>query len=186
MDWIKVTLLCLLAALLPATAVMADDDDDDDEKAAVAPPSPDDKLELKVTHFPPVPESWTMSLEDKTVIYSSPVVPKVQPEPATVLRFTYTKATLGKDARLYATDYAQAKKCELPVKRGKGFYTIGCSIMGSDVVVIGEPDNMYMIEIQGKYSKEATDLLSDYLNAIISGKRTFRDRSIGDRDYSKD
>lgn len=184
MNWIKASLLCLLAALAPLGTVSADDEED--AEALLPPPSPDDTLELKITHFPPVPESWTMSLDDKTIVYSSPVVPKVQPEPATVLRFTYTKATMGKDAYTYSADYAQQKRCELPVKRGKGFYTIGCSLMGNDVVIIGEPDNMYMIEIHGTYSKEATDLISNYLNEIIAGKRTFRDRSIGDRDYSKD
>lgn len=140
---------------------------------------------IRTAFFPPVPESWTQEIEGKAVVYKSPVVPKVQPEPLTQVRFTYSKATNGQDALSYAQDFIKKNSCTKAVEQGKGFYTTSCSTLGEDAVIIGEPDNMYLIEISGEYTNVAMDMINGYLNSIVKGKRTFNDRDIGEKDYDR-
>lgn len=143
------------------------------------------QADVKVAYFPPLPDSWTIEMMGKTVIYKSPVVPDVQPEPATVIRMTYTRSTHGRDARGVMLDYVKQNNCNKPKVHGKGFYTTTCRTLGTDTVVVGEPNNVYTIEITGEYSEVSMDLINRYLNNIIKGKRTFEDREIGERIYDK-
>jgi hypothetical protein len=138
-----------------------------------------DDVEVRAAFFPPVPETWTMAVEGKTVVYSSPV-PKGSKNPATQVRITYTKDTGGRDAAAYADDYASLNKCAAKARHGKGFYTTNCQTAGKDAVIIGESDNLYLIELKGIYNQVSTELINTYVNTVISGKHTFRDRDIGE------
>lgn len=156
-------MLAAAAAAAAAPAALAGADDGD----------------VRAAFFPPVPETWTMSVDGKTVVYSSPV-PKESKEPATQVRITYTKDTGGKDAAAYADDYVRLNRCAPKAGYGKGFYTTNCQTAGKDAVIIGESDNLYLIELKGVYNQVSTDLINGYVNAVISGKHTFRDRDIGE------
>ncbi|MGN0909177.1 MAG: hypothetical protein ACI4NA_06115 [Succinivibrio sp.] len=147
--------------------------------AAQASADGDDNSGVRAAFFPPVPETWSMSIDGKTVVYSSPV-PKGSKVPATEVRITYTKDTGGRDAAAYADDYIRLNHCAPKSGHGKGFYTTNCQTAGKDAVIIGESDNLYLIELKGVYNQVSTDLINQYVNAVISGKRTFRDRDIGE------
>ncbi len=138
-----------------------------------------DDGDVRAAFFPPVPETWTMELDGRTVVYSSPV-PKGSKEPATQVRITYTKNTGGRDAAAYADDYIRLNRCAPKSSHGKGFYTTNCQTAGKDAVIIGESDNLYLIELKGVYNQVSTDLINSYVNTVISGKHTFRDRDIGE------
>lgn len=153
-----VKLLCVLAATVFASSAMAD---------------------FKVATYPPVPESWSVKIEGNTVIYESPVSKK-QKMPLTKILFTYTKRTENKNAELLTLEYVKKYECKEPKRLGKGFYTASCSDIGRDVVIVGEPNNMYQIEIAGEYNSVALELINSYLNAIVGGKKTFEDRDIGE------
>lgn len=141
--------------------------------------SADDDFEVKAAFFPPVPEGWSMSVDGKSVVYSSPV-PKDSKTPATQVCITYTRNTSGKDAAAYADDYVKLNKCSQKSQHGKGFYTTNCKTVGKDAVIIGESDNLYLIELKGIYNQVSTDLINSYVNSVISGKHTFHDRNIGE------
>lgn len=134
---------------------------------------------VQLAYFPPVPESWNVSVEGETVVYSSPVS-KTQPTPSSIVRFTYSKRTYGKDSKDIVDDYVKKNQCRDAKILGKGFYTASCPNIGRDVVVIGEVNNMYTVEISGDYNTVSTNLINTYVNSIVNGKRTFENRDIGE------
>ncbi len=134
---------------------------------------------VQLAYFPPVPESWNVTVEGETVVYSSPVS-KAQPTPGSVVRFNYSKRTHGNDAKAIIDDYVKKNQCKDPKLLGKGFYTASCPNIGRDIVVIGEINNMYSIEISGDYNTVSTSLINTYVNSIVNGKRTFDNRDIGE------
>ena len=136
---------------------------------------------LQMVYFPPVPENWTMKVEGTTVEYYSPVNSKTSRNPRTVLRLQYTKKHADKDAKTLAEEYSKEHECKPPKQQGKGFYTISCPLIQRDAVVVGEPGNMYHIELSGDRVQEAMDLINSYVTAIVNGKRTFEDREIGEK-----
>lgn len=136
---------------------------------------------IQIAYFPPVPESWNVTIEANTVIYTSPIDKKTQPTPRTTLRFNYSKATNGQDAYDLIRDYVKKNSCRQTKQLGKGFYTASCPSMSRDVVIVGEINNMYTVEIIGDYSTVAMGLINTYVTQIVTGKRTFDDREIGDR-----
>ena len=138
-----------------------------------------DATAVQVAYFPPVPESWNVTVEGDTVVYSSPVN-KTQPTPSSTVRFTYSKRTQGKDAKTVVDDYVSQNQCKEAKTLGKGFYTASCPNIGRDVVVIGEVNNMYTVEISGDYNTVSTNLINAYVNSIVNGKRTFDNRDIGE------
>lgn len=135
---------------------------------------------VQVAYFPPVPESWNVTVEGDTVVYSSPVNRKTQPTPSSIVRFTYSKRTKGKDAQNVIDDYVKNNQCKEAKNLGKGFYTASCPNISRDVVVIGEVNNMYTVEISGDYNTVSTNLINTYVNSIVNGKRTFDNRDIGE------
>lgn len=145
----------------------------------------DDDFEVRAAFFPPVPEGWSMSVDGKSVVYSSPV-PKDSKTPATQVRITYTRDTSGRDAAAYTDDYVKLNGCSQKSQQGKGFYTTNCKTVGKDAVIIGEPDNLYLIELNGLYNQVSTDLINSYVNSVISGKHSFHDRNIGEEVTSTD
>jgi|SRR5574344_18078 hypothetical protein len=136
--------------------------------------------ETQMAYLPPVPESWNVVVTGTTVEYTSPVNRKTQPTPKTTLRFTYSRKTQGKTAIEVISDYAKNNGCSEPKKQGKSFYTSSCEAISRDVVVVGEPNNMYTIEISGEHGTESSQIVNTYLTSIINGKRTFEDREIGE------
>lgn len=156
------------AAVLTACALMAD--------AAVA--------DVRTAYFPPVPEGWSVRIDNTTVVYSS-AARNEHNGPLSQLKFTYSRSTHGMDAAGVADDFIERNRCSPKVEQGKGFYTAGCKLLGTDVIVIGEVNNVYRIEITGSYSREVTMLLNKYVNDIVRGKRTFEDRDIGEKYVEK-
>ncbi len=137
--------------------------------------------ETQMAYFPPVPESWNVKVEGTTVEYSSPVNKKTQPQPKTMVRFQYTKTTMDKDATTLASEYSKSHECNEPREQGKSFFTISCPNISRNAVIVGEPNNMYTIELTGEVSPEAKMLLNTYVTSIVNGKRTFEDREIGEK-----
>ncbi|MGN1281996.1 MAG: hypothetical protein ACI4UM_08885 [Succinivibrio sp.] len=135
---------------------------------------------VQLAYFPPVPESWTLTIEGNTVVYASPTNKKTQPLPKTTIRINYSKRTASKDALGIISEYVKQNTCNEPKQLGRGFYTASCPNMGRDIVVIGELNNMYSIEISGEYSSIAKNLINTYVNSIVNGKRIFEDREIGE------
>ncbi|MGN0894945.1 MAG: hypothetical protein ACI4ND_08135 [Succinivibrio sp.] len=135
---------------------------------------------VQIAYFPAVPESWNLNVEGTTVVYTSPTNRKTQPLPKTTIRINYSKRTAAKDALGVISEYVKNNSCNESKQLGKGFYTASCPNMGRDIVVIGEVNNMYSIEISGEYSSIAKNLINTYVNSIVNGKRTFDDREIGE------
>ncbi len=140
---------------------------------------------IRSAHFPPVPEGWTIEVNGNTVIYKSPSGGKNNLPSASVLRFTHTRNSGGLDAEKYIQDYINTNECERANQLGIGVYRSTCRSNKSDVVVAGEVNNMYLLEIQGEYSKSAVATMQAYLDEIIKGKHTFEDRNIGEKVYKK-
>ncbi len=137
--------------------------------------------ETQMAYFPPVPESWDVKVEGTSIEYSSPVNKKTQPQPKTKVRFQYTKTTMDKDAVTLSQEYAKSHECATPREQGKAFFTISCPNISRNAVIVGEPNNMYTIEITGEVSAEAKVLINSYVTSIVNGKRTFEDREIGEK-----
>ncbi|SKA61045.1 hypothetical protein SAMN02745213_01008 [Succinivibrio dextrinosolvens DSM 3072] len=137
--------------------------------------------ETQMAYFPPVPESWNVKVEGTSIEYSSPVNKKTQPQPKTKVRFQYTKTTQDKDATTLAQEYAKTNECGAPREQGKAFFTISCPNIARNAVIVGEPNNMYFIELSGEVSAEAKNLINTYVTSIVNGKRTFEDREIGEK-----
>lgn len=139
--------------------------------------------EIRSAHFPPVPEGWNIKIDGQTVIYTAPKRGESQ-RPSSILRFTHTKNTAGQDAQGFMESYISNNNCSKEKKLGKGFYTVSCRRKATDAVVVGEENNLYLLEITGEYSKVAVSLLNTYLNEIVKGKHTFEDRDIGEKVYT--
>ncbi|MGN0914898.1 MAG: hypothetical protein ACI4NE_00900 [Succinivibrio sp.] len=139
--------------------------------------------DVKVAYFPPVPESWNVSIEGHTVVYTSPASKdknRKSKTPLTTMRFTYSKATSGKDAYEVISEYVKQNKCKAAVEQRKGLFTASCPDISRDIVVIGEVNNLYQIEISGQYNATSMRVINEYINNIVSGKMTFVDREIGE------
>lgn len=144
--------------------------------------------QIQVATLPTVPESWTVSIEGTTVIYASPVNKKLK-QPSSSVRFTYSKRTTEKneegetitlDAKAVTDRYVKKNECKAPRQLGIGFYTAACPSISRDVVIVGEANNMYTVEITGEYTSIAKSLINEYVRNIVNGKRTFEDRNIGE------
>lgn len=135
--------------------------------------------EIRPVHFPAVPDGWSLSINDNTVVYKSGGAKGKTPD--SVVKFKYTRATNGLDAHGYIEDYINKYQCSAAKEHGRGFYTTSCKQQSTDAVVVGETGNLYLLEITGVYSKVAMDLLNTYLNDILKSKYAFVDRFIGDR-----
>lgn len=139
----------------------------------------EDASEIRNVYFPPVPEFWEQSIEGQSIVYSAPSAQQGGKSP-TEIKITYTRRTDGRDALAMIKEYGKLHQCATERQLGVGFYMTSCKDYGTDAIFIGEPNNLYEVEISGIYTREAKDLVSRYLSEIIKGKRTFLDRSIGD------
>lgn len=136
--------------------------------------------EVRNAFFPPVPDNWTLKIENNTLIYSAPVQ-KQGEEPASVIKLAYSRATADKTAENLIDDFIKLKHCENKQQIGKDFYMTSCKLAKVDAIFVGEVNNMYRIEVQGVYSSEAKGIVNKYLNDIVKGKRTFKDRTVADK-----
>ena len=138
-------------------------------------------IEIRAAHFPPLPEGWSVSLiNNLTVVYRSPLA-RNSSAPSSVLRFTHTRKTEGKDAQGYMDDYVRRNSCDRPEQQAIGGYLTSCHATETVAMVVGEPNNLYLLELSGVYSKTAVDTFNTYLNEIVRGKHTFEDRDIGEK-----
>ncbi len=136
--------------------------------------------EVRNAFFPPVPDNWTQKIENNTVIYSAPVL-KQGEAPLSIIRLTYSRATAEKTAENLIDDFIKLKHCENKQQIGKDFYMTSCKLAKVDAIFVGEVNNMYRIEVQGVYTTEAKNIVNKYLNDIVKGKRTFKDRTVADK-----
>ena len=140
-------------------------------------------------YFPAVPFGWNVLVQDNTVSYlydrneNTEIPSKVDPEnprATTTIRMQYTRKTMHKDAAAVMDEYVSTNACNPKVKEGTGFYTASCLGINTYAIVIGEADNLYLIELTGEYNNAARAIIESYVGNIISGKRVFADRNIGD------
>lgn len=127
---------------------------------------------------PPVPEGWSVKLLDKVLIYEPP---KIKGGPDFQLRFTYTRNSHEEDAAAYSKTYAAAHKCEYNKQIGVGFFTLKCEEENIFAIVIGEVNNMYLIEVKGQANEAVKIVVNNYLKELINGKHVFVNRHIGDQ-----
>ena len=141
--------------------------------------------EVRNVFFPPVPENWSQKIENNAVIYSAPITKKGE-EPVSVVKLTYSRSTGGKTAETLIDEFMEVKHCDSKQKIGKEFYMTSCKFAKTDAIFVGEVDNMYSIEVIGTYTHEAKAVVNKYLNDIVKGKRTFKDRSIAEREQGQE
>lgn len=142
---------------------------------------------IEPVYYPPVPFGWQVVVgSDNSVSY----VHANQSEGAdhtTTIKMFYTRKTAKMDAERYMRNYVYNHSCTNMFKQGTGFYTADCLESNTYAIVIGEVDNMYVIELTGDYNNAARAIIEGYVSSIITGKKVFADRNIGnmrDRDGS--
>lgn len=142
---------------------------------------------IEPVYYPPVPFGWQVVVgTDNSVSY----VHANQSEGAdhtTTIKMFYTRKTANMDAERYMSNYVYNHSCTNMFKQGTGFYTADCLESNTYAIVIGEVDNMYVIELTGDYNNAARAIIEGYVSSIITGKKVFADRNIGnmrDRDGS--
>ena len=142
---------------------------------------------IEPVYYPPVPFGWQVVVgTDNSVSY----VHANQSEGAdhtTTIKMFYTRKTANMDAERYMRNYVYNHSCTNMFKQGTGFYTADCLESNTYAIVIGEVDNMYVIELTGDYNNAARAIIEGYVSSIITGKKVFADRNIGnmrDRDGS--
>lgn len=129
-------------------------------------------------YFPPVPFGWKVVVADNAVNFTKETPGKVTQE--TSIKMRYTRKTYRMDAEQYMDRYVATHSCENKVKEGTGFYTAACLTNNTYAIVIGEVNNMYIIELTGEFNQAARAILEQYVSSIIRGKKVFADRNIGD------
>ena len=135
-------------------------------------------LDVVPVPAPAVPEGWTIKLLDKVLVYEPP---KIKNGPVFQLRFTYSRNTHEEDATAYSKTYATAHKCEYNKQIGVGFFSLKCEEENTFAIVIGEVNNMYLIEVKGQANEGVKIIIGNYLQELINGKHVFVDRHIGDQ-----
>ena len=142
---------------------------------------------IEPVYFPPVPFGWQVVVgNDNTVSYVHANQSEVADHTTTIKMF-YTRKTANMDAERYMSNYVYNHSCTNMFKQGTGFYTADCLETNTYAIVIGEVDNLYVIELTGDYNNAARAIIEGYVSSIISGKKVFADRNIGnmrDRDGS--
>lgn len=175
----------LVAMMTVAGVVMASN--------AYAAPGEPDKASIKKWNeymnnivpvfFPAVPFGWNIEIADGAVTYNNVQKNKkgvVDSSKGTYIKMRYTRKTARMDASRYMDYYINSHSCTDKLQQGKGFYTTSCVTTNTYTIVIGEIDNMYIIELSGDYNNSARAIIENYVGAIVRGKRVFADRSIGE------
>lgn len=196
---LRISALALVTGLLSLGTVSCSDENEEEAEAApaeevqgqgqAAQADPQGTMQqafeqvpqFKPVSFPPVPEGWTQKIEGLSVEYHGPKK-HGKKESDSIVRITYSRSTSGQDAEALIGAFAKKYECSAPEMIGKGFYTASCPAHNSYVIVIGEINNAYQIELEGLYDKPCQALIEGYIREIISGKHVFNDRYIGDLD----
>lgn len=140
-------------------------------------------------YFPAVPFGWDIRIKkDNSVVYTNePPQQKREFEEdenagpmGTQIVMRYTRKTRRMNAAQFADSYINTHGCSTKEEQGNGFYTTACVTSNTYTIIIGEVDNMYIIELSGDYNSAARAIVENYVGAITSGKRVFNDRSIGE------
>lgn len=130
--------------------------------------------------FPAVPKGWSQEIINNTVIYNAPLSETTNTIPTTI-RLTYTRKTDNQNAVAFMDSYISRSKCEKSKEVAKNFFTTQCKSKDTYAVVIGEPSNMYLIELIGQYDAKAKNIINTYIKDITTGKHVFYDRTVGDQ-----
>lgn len=142
---------------------------------------------IEPVYYPPVPFGWQVVVgTDNSVSYVH-ANPGEGADHTTTIKMFYTRKTANMDAERYMSNYVYNHSCTNMFKQGTGFYTADCLESNTYAIVIGEVDNMYVIELTGDYNNAARAIIEGYVSSIITGKKVFADRNIGnmrDRDGS--
>ncbi len=142
---------------------------------------------IEPVYYPPVPFGWQVVVgSDNSVSYVHSDKGE-GPDHVTTIKMRYTRKTANMDAQTYMRNYAYTHSCNNLIKQGTGFYTADCLDSNTYAIVIGEVDNLYIVELTGDYNNAARAIIEGYISAIITGKKVFADRNIGnmrDRDDS--
>lgn len=131
-------------------------------------------------YFPPVPFGWSISVDDNVVRYVNVAAAKGGKGQGTTIKMRYTRKTSRMDASTYMDWYIHNNSCSEKVTQGNGFYTTSCVNSNTYTIVLGEVNNMYIIELIGDYNAAARAIIENYVGSIVRGKRVFADRSIGE------
>lgn len=150
-----------------------------DDAKSIEAKSADYMRNIVPVYFPPVPFGWNIEIEDNVVRYINVANSKNKGQ-ATTIKMRYTRKTSRMDASRYMDFYINNHSCTDKVEQGYGFYTTSCVTNNTYTIVIGEVNNMYIIELVGDYNAAARAIIENYVGSIIRGKRVFYDRSIGE------
>lgn len=150
-----------------------------DDAKSIEAKSADYMRNIVPVFFPPVPFGWNIDIDDKVVRYVNVANAKVKTQ-ATTIKMRYTRKTRRMDASAYMDNYISSHACSEKIEQGHGFYTTSCVTNNTYTIVIGEVNNMYIIELVGDYNAAARAIIENYVGSIIRGKRVFYDRSIGE------
>lgn len=182
--------LCFASAFaLNAYAASAPSDEpaelSEEDAAKAAEIAKNNEIYMKTivpVNFPAVPFGWNVVISNNTVnyIHSTGTKSKAPNPDATQIKMRYTRNTSGMDAATYMDNYVINHSCEPKTKQGTGFFTTSCITNNTYAIVIGEPNNMYIIELIGDYTAAARAIIENYVGAIVNGKKVFADRNIGD------
>ncbi len=130
-------------------------------------------------YFPAVPFGWKVIVgDDNSVSYIHTV--GNSNNNGTIIKMRYTRKTSRMDAAAYMDHYVYQHSCTDKIKQGTGFYTTSCMTNNTYTIVVGEVDNMYIIELKGDYNAAARAIIENYVGNIVNGKKVFMDRNIGD------
>lgn len=192
--------LCLgislaLSVSLSGYAVASDDDED------ALKPTAEELARFNAymnnivpVYFPPVPFGWKVEVDKNVVKYTHQDDPNTtassfingQSSPtSTTINMYYTRKTAGRDAATFMNGYVNKNGCAEKSQQGNGFYTTACRKSNTYAIVIGEVDNLYLIELVGNYNQAAQVIIEQYVGNIVNGKKVFADRDIGDINMRK-
>lgn len=191
--------LCLgvslaLSVSLGGYALASDDDEDED---ALKPTAEEQARfdaymrNIVPVYFPAVPFGWKVEVDsnenvvkythqdDPNSTYGSFINGQSSPM-STTIKMYYTRKTMYRDAAAYMNDYVIKNNCAEKSQQGNGFYTTSCRKSNTYAIVIGEVDNLYLIELIGNYNHAAQAIIEQYVGNIVNGKKVFANRDIGD------
>lgn len=135
-------------------------------------------MNIVPVYFPAVPFGWSVGIQDNVVTYVNQS--GKGPMKNTAIKMRYTRKTASMDAAKYMDYYVHNHSCADKEMQGKGFYTTSCINTNTFTIVIGEVNNMYVIELTGEYNSAARAIIENYVGSIVRGKRVFADRGIGE------
>lgn len=140
---------------------------------------------IEPVYYPPVPFGWQVVINNDNTVSYIHANASDGADHTTTIKMRYTRKTANMDAECYMRNYTYSHSCTNMFKQGTGFYTADCLESNTFAIVIGEVDNLYVIELTGDYSNAARAIIESYVSDIITGKKVFADRNIGnmrDRD----